>query len=135
MRVHHFSHRLVPTLSRVRRFCHFLFQHKRTMPVGTRAILNRAIPIYPTYIYTEGCFYILLYIYIHNHPPGCFRLAFLRNVTAREEVIRSGVEFGSRDKGNPRVSKWRIISARTLPPWRGPPRWRFAGPQSPYQPN
>lgn len=31
-----------------------------------------------------------------------------------------GVEFGSRDKGNPRVSKWRIISARTLPPWRAP---------------
>lgn len=133
VRVHHFSHRLVPTLSRVRRFCHFLFQHERTMPVHAPFSTVQSLSILHIYIYTEGCSLLYTHIYIHNHPPGCFRLAFLRNVTAREEVIRSGVEFGSRDKGNPRVSKWRIISART--PWRGPPRWRFAGTQSPYQRN
>jgi len=60
---------------------------------------------------------------IHN-PAGCFGLGFLWNVVprvcGRELVIRrgkrgaDGLEFGSCDKGNPRVSKCRIISARTL---------------------
>lgn len=60
---------------------------------------------------------------IHN-PAGCFGLGFLWNVIprvcGRGLVIRcgkrgaDGFEFGSRDKGNPRVSKCRIISTRTL---------------------
>lgn len=60
---------------------------------------------------------------IHN-PAGCFGLGFLWNVIprvcGRRLVIRcgkrgaNGFEFGSRDKGNPRVSKCRIISTRIL---------------------
>lgn len=59
VRVHHFSHRLVPTLSRVRRFCHFLFQHERTMPFST----VQSLSILHIYIQRDARFYIHIYIY------------------------------------------------------------------------